>query len=249
MAKNEKGKTSKVEIESTTTRDDLVDILKTSLNKDSDGNIAFTLTDKDDPATIVDWVSTGVTDLDLAISNRKHGGIPCGRITEITGLEASGKSLLGSHFLAEIQRKGGLAVFIDTETSVDHGFLAAIGVDLNNLLYINVDTVEDIFDTIEKIIAKIRASSKDKLVGILVDSVAGASSKTEMESEHGKDGYATAKAIIISKAMRKITNMIAKQKVALVFTNQLRQNLNAGLFGEKYCVNPYTTKIKIKYKI
>ena len=101
------------------------------------------------------------------------------------------------------------------------------------MLYINVNTVEDIFDSIEKIVAKVRESDKNRLVGILVDSVAGASSKGEMIQEHGKAGFATEKAIAISKAMRKITGMIAKQKIALVFTNQLRVNVGA-MFGDKY---------------
>jgi recombination protein RecA len=233
-----KGNSSRVSVDVKSERDDLVDLIAKSINtanKDL-GKIAFTLDAQEDPSQISDWVSTGVADLDLAIANRPNAGFPCGRMTEITGLEGSGKSLLGAHFLAEVQKKGGVAVFIDTETSVSNEFLTAIGVDIKKMLYINVDTVEDIFSNIELIIAKVREASKDRLVGILVDSVAGASSKVEMESEHGKDGYATAKAIVIGKACRKITNMIGRQKVALLFTNQLRQKLNAMAFGD-----PWTT--------
>jgi recombination protein RecA len=89
----------------------------------------------------------------------------------------------------------------------------------------------------EKMIAIVRKSNKDRILTLIVDSVAAASTKAELESEHGKDGYATGKSIIISKAMRKITNMIGKQKVLTVFTNQLRQNLNAMAFGDKYVVS------------
>jgi len=89
----------------------------------------------------------------------------------------------------------------------------------------------------EQMIAIVRKSNKDRILTLIIDSVAAASTKAELESEHGKDGFATGKSIIISKAMRKITNMIGKQKVLTVFTNQLRQNLNAMAFGDKYVVS------------
>jgi recombination protein RecA len=98
-----------------------------------------------------------------------------------------------------------------------------------------METVEDIFQAIEDIVTKVRESDKTKYVTILVDSLAGASTKVEMAADYEKDGWATSKAIIISKAMRKITQMIGRQKITLVFTNQLRQKLGV-MFGD-----PYTT--------
>lgn len=160
----------------------------------------------------------------------------------------SGKTLLAMHALAETQKKGGVPVFIDTESSLDENFVRAIGVNTENLLHVECDHVEEIFQHIELIVQKVRNSNKDKIVTIVVDSVAAASCKTELESDHGKDGYATTKAIVISKAMRKITQMIAKQRICLIFTNQLRQKLGVS-FGDPWCVDPYTTKIKVKYKI
>jgi recombination protein RecA len=218
--------------------DDLASLLADSLNKQNkDGKIAYFLTDEggDAPTNVKDWLSTGNAMLDVAISNRPYGGLPVGRIAEITGLEQSGKSLLSAHLLAETQRKGGVAVLIDTETAVSREFLEAIGVDISKLLYVSVDTVEGIFEACETIIEQVRKGDKDRLVTIVVDSVAAASSKKEMEADYDKDGYATDKAIIISKAMRKITNMIGRQSIALVFTNQLRQKMNA-MFGD-----PWTT--------
>jgi recombination protein RecA len=218
--------------------DDLAGLLADSLNKQNkDGKIAYFLDDDsaDAPTNVKDWLSTGNAMLDVAISNRPYGGLPVGRITEITGLEQSGKSLLSAHLLAETQRKGGVAVLIDTETAVSREFLEAIGVDISKLLYVSVDTVEGIFEACETIIEQVRKGDKDRLVTIVVDSVAAASSKKEMEADYDKDGYATDKAIIISKAMRKITNMIGRQSIALVFTNQLRQKMNA-MFGD-----PWTT--------
>lgn len=161
----------------------------------------------------------------------------------------SGKSLMSYHLLAETQKKGGVAVLIDTETAVDNPFMEAIGVDLSKLVYVSLDTVEEIFAVIETIIAKVREKSPDTLVTIVVDSVAGATTEIEQKADYQKDGWATAKAIILSKALRKITNMIGRQKVTLVFTNQLRMKLSAGLWEDPYCVDPLTTKIKIRYPV
>lgn len=230
-----KTKSKKIEVESDrdSLADDIADILNKS-NKDG-GNIAFVLGDDndDDPTKIIDWVPSGCDQLDVVMTNMPDAGFPVGRITEITGLEAAGKSLLSMHALAETQKKGGLAVFIDTETSLDHEFVEAIGVDLKKMLYISCDHVEEIFDHIETIVQKVRGANKDRLVTIVVDSVAAASCKREQESDHGQDGFATGKAIIISKAMRKITQMIARQRICLVFTNQLRVNIGA-MYGDKY---------------
>lgn len=219
-------------------QEDLASVLADSLNKKwKDQKVAFFLDDDSDgaPTNVNGWISTGTAMLDVAISNRPYGGLPVGRITEITGLEQSGKSLLSAHLLAETQKQGGVAVLIDTETAVSREFFDAIGVDVSKLLYVSVDTVEDIFETIDTIIEKVRTSDKEKLVTIVVDSVAAASTKKEMEADYEKDGYATDKAIIISKAMRKITNVIGRQKIAVVFTNQLRQKLGV-MFGD-----PWTT--------
>ena len=214
----------------------LADILADELNKQSkDQKVAFFLNDDGAPTNVDGWVSTGCAMLDVAISNRPYGGLPVGRITEITGLEQSGKSLVSAHLLAETQKQGGVAVLIDTETAVSREFLEAIGVDVSKLLYVTADSVEQIFDMTETIIEKVRETSKDKLVTIVVDSVAAASTTKELAADYEKDGYATDKAIIISKAMRKITNMIGRQKISLLFTNQLRQKMNA-MFGD-----PWTT--------
>ena len=219
--------------------DDLASILADSLNKQNkEGKIAYFLTGDggDAPTNVKDWLSTGNAMLDVAISNRPYGGLPVGRITEITGLEQSGKSLLSAHLLAETQKKGGVAVLIDTETAVNKDFLEALGMDISKLLYVSVDTVEGIFEACETIIEKVRTADKDRLVTIVVDSVAAASTLKELDADYGKDGYATDKAIIISKAMRKITNMIGRQNIALIFTNQLRQKMNAMAFSD-----PWTT--------
>ena len=101
------------------------------------------------------------------------------------------------------------------------------------MLYIPLETIEDIFDSIETIIESVRKSSKDRLVTIVVDSIMGASTKIEMAADYEKDGWATTKAILLSKAMRKITNMIGRERVCLIFTNQLRTRLGV-TFGDAW---------------
>jgi len=159
--------------------------------------------------------------------------------------------LISAHIVANTQKKDGVAVYIDTENAAAPDFWKSLGVDLKKMVYVQAETVEDIFENMEKIIAVVRKSNKDRILTIVVDSVAAASCKTEQESDHGKDGYATTKSIVISKAMRKITNMIGKQKVLTVFTNQLRQNLNAMAFGDKYVVSggkalPYHCSVRVR---
>ena len=236
------------------TRDELAGVLADTINKQfKDMKVAYFLDGTDTtPTDIKDFVSTGSTMLDLAISNKPNGGIAVGRITELNGLESSGKSLLGAHMLAETQKKGGVAVYIDTETAVSTEFLSAIGVDVESMLYLHLETVEDIFHAIEEIVAKVRESDKDRLVTILVDSLAAASTNVEMEADFDKDGWATSKAIIISKAMRKITQMIGRQKIALVFTNQLRQKLGV-MFGDPWTTSggkalPFHSSTRIRLK-
>ena len=236
------------------TRDELAGVLADTLNKQfKDMKVAYFLDGTDiTPTDIKDFVSTGSTMLDLAISNKPNGGIAVGRITEINGLESSGKSLLGAHILAETQRKGGVAVYIDTETSVSTEFLGAIGVSVDSMLYLHLETVEDVFTAIEEIVAKVRESDRDRLVTILVDSLAGASTKVEMEADFEKDGWATSKAIIVSKAMRKITQMIGRERIALVFTNQLRQKLGV-MFGDPWTTSggkalPFHASTRIRLK-
>ena len=223
---------------SKTSRDELSSILADNLNKKFKGQqkVAYFLDGSEQtPTDLTEWVSTGDDMLDLAISNRRNGGFPVGRIVEVTGLEASGKSLLAAHTLANCQKKGGLAVYIDTENAINQEFLEALGVDTAKLLYIPLETVEDIFDAMDTIIESIRKSDKDKLVTIVVDSVAAATTKVELSADYDQAGYATQKAIIISKAMRKITNLIGRERILVIFTNQLRVRMGVS-FGD-----PYTT--------
>ena len=236
--------------------DSLANTLADSINKQFKGQAlktAFFLAgDNDAPTHVTEFISSGCSMLDLAISNRPNGGFPVGRITEITGLEASGKSLLAAHTLAETQKRGGLAVYIDTEAATSAEFLEAIGADLKTMLYVPLETIEEIFETIETIVDGVRKSDKDRLVTIVVDSIMGASTKIEMAAEYDKDGYATSKSIILSKAMRKVTNWIARERICLIFTNQLRTKLGVS-FGDQWTTAggkaiPFHASVRLRLK-
>ena len=197
------------------------------VNKDSD------LTDT--PFYVSDWISTGCDVLDLAISNQPHGGYPVGRITEISGLSASGKSLAAVQAIASTQKKGGVAIYYDTENAFSKSFFEAAGIDMSRMVYCALSNIEDIFEAIQNNIVSIRKNSPDLLVTIVVDSIMGATTKIEQEADFDKDGYATQKAIILSKAMRKLTQTFGRQNICIILTNQLRTRLGVS-FGD-----PYTT--------
>jgi len=236
-----------------TQKDELAGVIADELNKQfKHQKVAYFLDEGNNPTDITDYISTGSTMLDLAIANKPNAGVPVGKITELNGLEGSGKSLIGAHLLTSTQKKDGIAVYIDTESAVSPEFLEAIGIDTTKMLYVHLETVEEIFDTIETIVTKIRESDKDRLVTILVDSLAAASTKVEMDADFDQAGWATQKAIIISKAMRKITQMIARQKVALIFTNQLRAKLGV-MFGDPWTTSggkalPFHSSVRVRLK-
>ncbi|HOS16086.1 MAG TPA: hypothetical protein PKX15_03580, partial [Bacteroidales bacterium] len=195
---------------------------------------AYFLDEDDNPWNVLEWVSTGSTLLDLAISNRRNGGLPAGKIVEFSGLESTGKSLFCGHILANTQKMGGIGVFFDSEAAIDKNYWKAIGVKIPDVLCRNFMTLEELFSEIELIIGITRKKYKDRLLTIFVDSIAQATIEQELESAHGKDGYNTGKSLILGKAMRKIVGLINKQRILLVLTNQLRYNMNAGLYGDKW---------------
>jgi recombination protein RecA len=217
-------------------RDDLALLLQKEINKSQkDGSkVAYFLDEEETPWDIVEWVSTGATMLDLAISNRPHGGLPVGKIIELSGLEGTGKSLICGHLIAETQKRGGQAIFFDSESAIDKNYWRALGIDVAQVPCVAFTTLEELFTRLELVIGTFRKVASDRLLTIFVDSVAQASIEKEMEADHGIDGYNTGKSLILGKAMRKITNLIAKQRILLVFTNQLRYNMNAGPFGDKW---------------
>jgi recombination protein RecA len=177
------------------------------------------------PITKIDAISTGSISLDAATG---IGGIPRGRVTEIFGPESSGKTTICLHVIAEAQRQGGIAAFIDTEHALDIGYAKKLGVDVNNLLLSQPEFGEQALEIVETLV---RSGSLDVIV---IDSVAALTPRAEIEGEMG-DPTMGVQARLMSQALRKLTAAISKSKTSVMFTNQLRQKIGV-MFG-----NPETT--------
>ena len=173
----------------------------------------------------IEVIPTGALTLDLALG---VGGIPRGRITEVYGPESSGKTTLALHVIAEAQRQGGIAAFIDAEHALDPIYAQKIGVDIDNLLISQPDSGEQALEITEKLV---RSGAVDIIV---VDSVAALVPKAEIEGDMG-DNHVGLQARLMSQALRKLTAIAAASKTAIIFINQLRQKIGV-MFG-----NPETT--------
>jgi recombination protein RecA len=169
-------------------------------------------------------ISTGSLSLDLALG----GGLPQGRIVEIYGPESSGKTTLALHAVAEVQKNGGTAAFIDAEHALDPDYAARIGINLNTLLISQPDTGEQALEIVETLV---RSSAVDIVV---VDSVAALVPRAEIEGDMG-DAHVGLQARLMSQALRKLTGVISKSKTTVIFINQLRIKIGV-MFG-----NPETT--------
>ena len=176
-------------------------------------------------AVIVDAISTGAINLDAAIG---IGGIPRGRITEIFGPESSGKTTLCLHIIANAQRSGGVAAFIDAEHALDIEYARKLGVDIENLLVSQPDTGEQALEIAELLI---RSNAIDVVV---IDSVAALVPRAEIEGEMG-DSHMGLQARLMSQALRKVTGAVNRSGTCVIFTNQIREKIGV-MFG-----NPETT--------
>jgi len=173
----------------------------------------------------IEGIPTGALSLDLALGGR---GIPRGRVTELYGPESSGKTTLALHIIANAQKTGGVAAFIDAEHALDTSWAKRLGVDVSGLLVSQPDSGEQALDITEMLI---KSNSVDVIV---IDSVAALTPRAELEGDIG-DKHIGLQARLMSQAMRKLTGVINKSKTALVFINQIRMKIGV-MFG-----NPETT--------
>ncbi len=179
----------------------------------------------DGPQVRIAAIPTGAINLDAAIG---IGGIPRGRITEVYGPESSGKTTLCLHVIANAQRSGGIAAFIDAEHALDIEYARKLGVDADNLLVSQPDTGEQALEIAETLV---RSGALDVIV---IDSVAALVPRAEIEGEMG-DSHVGLQARLMSQALRKLTGAINRSHTAVVFTNQIREKIGV-MFG-----NPETT--------
>ncbi|MEH2135249.1 recombinase RecA [Nostoc sp.] len=162
----------------------------------------------------VETISSGALTLDLALG----GGLPKGRVIEIYGPESSGKTTVALHALAEVQRNGGIAAFVDAEHALDPTYAAALGVDIDNLLISQPDTGESALEIVDQLV---RSAAVDIVV---IDSVAALVPRAEIEGDMG-DIHVGLQARLMSQALRKITGNIGKSGCTVIFINQLRQKI------------------------
>lgn len=220
-----------------------------ALNKD--GTIAWDLTKDDSPTYIREWLSTGSTLLDYAISNRRDGGIPCGKITEIQGEESSGKSLICAHLIANVQKKGGIAVYMDTENATNPDFMRRIGVDLDRLIYVQPGTIERAFEIIDGSIMTIRAKAPKQPLLIVWDSVGNTPPKAEIEGTYDAQSRMGLGAKAMALGLRKTTEMFGREQVTMAFTQPLTYKIGASQyedpFGTKYGkALPYHSSVRFR---
>jgi len=163
----------------------------------------------------VETISTGALTLDLALG----GGLPKGRVIEIYGPESSGKTTVALHAIAEVQKQGGIAAFVDAEHALDPTYAAALGVDIENLLVSQPDTGESALEIVDQLV---RSAAVDIVV---IDSVAALVPRAEIEGDMG-DAHVGLQARLMSQALRKITGNIGKSGCTVIFINQLRQKID-----------------------
>jgi recombination protein RecA len=212
----------------TTVSDGKEQALKTALSQieKSFGKGAVMKLGSDNKDNSIEVVPTGSLSLDIALG---LGGVPKGRIIEIYGPESSGKTTIALHIVAEVQKRGGIAGFVDAEHALDPVYAKNLGVDINELYVSQPDDGEQALEITETMV---RSGAMDV---VIVDSVAALVPRAEIEGNMG-DSHMGLQARLMSQALRKLTGVTAKSKCIVIFINQLREKIGAVIFG-----NPETT--------
>lgn len=217
--KNEKNNTEDAKVN----LDDLTTDLIKELNKESDSRVAWNLSTDISPTHVVDWYSTGSSLLDAMISNKATGGgLPGGRIVEIFGPPSIGKSHIAAQICISAQKKGGIAVYMDTENAVNPENLSALGVNTKRrFVYAQPECIEEVFRVAESTINKLKSINKEIPVVIVWDSLAASPAKAELEGEYEDNSIGLA-ARKISQSLRKFTQLVGNKNVLFVILNQTR---------------------------
>jgi recombination protein RecA len=234
-------KKKKKEVKTGVGKDDSVEdiskILIKEINSEVGGKVMFTLDKDSAPSDLDEFIPTGSKLLDYAISNRRDGGIPAGRITEISGDSQSGKSLLAYSILKEAQKRGYIALLLDAENSVSKEYLKFLGLNLDTMILGSVQYIEQMFTILESVIKKNHLAKNGKRIVAVVDSIAALPPLAELEGSHEDQtiGLAARK---LGQGLRKITQMVGSEKVTLILLNQLRIDIG--------CLEPETTYVEAR---
>lgn len=225
------------------------DLIK-SINKDHGSKIAYNLEHDESPTHVKRWISTGSTQLDYIIANRRNGGLPEGRIVEIFGPPSIGKSHIAIQIAKSTQDMGGIVVYIDTENATSVENLSLLGVDISKrFVYVDTHCTEEVLSIAESTIMKAKAMNKDVPITIIWDSVAATSPKAELIGDYDKETIGL-QARAISKGMRKITGVIANQNVLMICLNQIRTKIGV-MYGDPTTTPggkaiPFHSSVRIK---
>ena len=206
--------------------------MRNAINKRAGMNVAHDLNDEN-PTEVTQWIPTGSRWLDSIVCKGKYAGIPVGKVSEIAGLEATGKSYMAAQIAATAQKMGIDVVYFDSESAIDPSFLTNAGCNLNNLLYVQAQSVEFVLETIEELLA-----SENQFLFIW-DSLALTPAITEVEGSFDPMSQMAMKARILARAMSKLTVPIANANATLLVLNQLKTNITRS--PSEAMTTPYVT--------
>lgn len=206
------------------------------------------LSSETSPCVVTEWLSSGCIALDRILG----GGFPVGRITEVYGDTSTGKSLIAAQVAALAQEDGHIVMMADSESAVSLPIMEAVGVDIDNLIYSNPDTVEEVFEQFEKVIELKAKKYPGALLVLIWDSVAATSVEQEMDADYGK-AFMGRHAGVISQALRKITRQISGNRICVIFLNQTRENIGV-MFGDKETTFggkaiPFHSSVRLRLKL
>lgn len=226
MPKKAKAKTGRVSVQ------DLMSLV----NKKAGRNVAHDLT-AENPTQVKQWIPTGSRWLDSIICRGKSAGIPVGKISEIAGLEATGKSYMACQIAANAQKMGMIVVYFDSESAIDPSFLERAGCDLSRLMYIQAASVEFVLETVEELLG----ASSDQLLFIW-DSLALTPAISDIEGDFNPNSSMAVKARILAKGMSKLVIPIADKQASFLVLNQLKANITSGPMARITAMTtPYVT--------
>ena len=211
-----------------------MDQMRKLINKKAGQEVSVDLADPNNPTTVKQWIPTGSRWLDSIICRGKLAGIPVGKVTEIAGLEASGKSYMAAQIAGNAQKMGIDVVYFDSESSLDFGFLEKAGCDPSKILYVQATSVEFVLETIEELL-----SSTDSQFLFIWDSLALTPSISDVEGDFNPQSTMAVKARILSKGMSKLTVPIANSQSTFLVLNQLKANITRS--PSEALTTPYMT--------
>ena len=223
MARVSKAKTGKLSLAD----------MRNLINKKAGMNVAHDLTEEN-PTEVKDWIPTGSRWLDSIICRGKLGGIPVGKVVEIAGLEATGKSYMAAQIAGNAQKMGMDVVYFDSESAIDPTFLVKAGCNLESLLYVQAASVEFVLETIEEILG-----ATDNRVLFIWDSLALTPAISDVEGDFNPQSSMAVKARILAKGMSKLTQPIANTKSTFLVLNQLKTNITR--MPAEAMTTPYVT--------